>query len=57
MHSYIKMDEVFCWCSALGVKEVTIYAFSIENFKRSPQEVANIMKFILSRVTLMLHKL
>lgn len=27
------------WCNVMGVKEVTVYAFSIENFKRSKEEV------------------
>ena len=27
------------WCHELGIREVTLYAFSIENFKRSPEEV------------------
>lgn len=27
------------WCLTLGVRVVSVYAFSLENFKRSPQEV------------------
>jgi ditrans,polycis-polyprenyl diphosphate synthase len=27
------------WCMSLGIKVVTVYAFSIENFKRSDVEV------------------
>ena len=27
------------WCLDLGITEVTVYAFSIENFKRSKDEV------------------
>lgn len=27
------------WCLRLGVKTVTVYAFSIDNFRRSPKEV------------------
>ena len=28
----------------MGVKEVTVYAFSIENFKRSKEEVDGLME-------------
>lgn len=34
-----KLAECLQWCKELGVKEVTVYAFSIENFKRSEDEV------------------
>ncbi|KAK6744809.1 hypothetical protein RB195_011495 [Necator americanus] len=32
------------WCQDLGVLEVTVYAFSIENFKRTSEEVDGLMK-------------
>lgn len=32
------------WCLDLGVSCVSVYAFSIDNFKRSPQEVAMLMQ-------------
>ncbi|KAL8170309.1 hypothetical protein V2J09_022113 [Rumex salicifolius] len=31
------------YCYELGIKYVTIYAFSIDNFKRSPEEVQSLM--------------
>ena len=31
------------WCLDLGINEVTVYAFSIENFKRSADEVNGLM--------------
>jgi len=34
-----KLEELFKWCLELGVKELTIYCFSTENFKRTKQEV------------------
>src|SRR6218665_270339 len=34
-----KMAEALSWCRDLGIKQATVYAFSIENFKRSPEEV------------------
>ncbi|XP_074161814.1 dehydrodolichyl diphosphate synthase complex subunit DHDDS isoform X3 [Sminthopsis crassicaudata] len=32
------------WCLNLGIREVTVYAFSIENFKRSKNEVDGLME-------------
>uniref|UniRef100_A0A0K0DIX3 Alkyl transferase n=1 Tax=Angiostrongylus cantonensis TaxID=6313 RepID=A0A0K0DIX3_ANGCA len=40
----LKSGPVLEWCYDLGVREVTVYAFSIENFKRSPDEVGGLMK-------------
>lgn len=34
-----KLEELFGWCMELGVKELTLYAFSTENFKRARKEV------------------
>lgn len=39
-----KVEQLLEWCDKLGVKFVTLYAFSTENFRRPPQEVAEIMK-------------
>ncbi|CAG0887380.1 unnamed protein product [Darwinula stevensoni] len=38
-----RLTEVLWWCRELGIKEVTIYAFSIENFKRTQEEVSGLM--------------
>lgn len=32
------------WCSEVGVECVSVYAFSIDNFKRSPAEVSALMQ-------------
>jgi len=32
--------EALEWCLGLGVRVVSVYAFSLENFKRSPEEVS-----------------
>lgn len=39
-----KVEQLLDWCEKLDVKFVTLYAFSTENFKRPPQEIAEIMK-------------
>ena len=40
---YSKLEEALRWCAELGVSAVTVYAFSIENFKRTSREVDDIM--------------
>ncbi|XP_056099268.1 dehydrodolichyl diphosphate synthase complex subunit DHDDS [Rhinichthys klamathensis goyatoka] len=39
-----KLAETLRWCLNLGIHEVTVYAFSIENFKRAKQEVDGLME-------------
>ncbi|WP_456471827.1 polyprenyl diphosphate synthase [Methanocaldococcus sp.] len=39
-----KVREVLRWCRDLGVKVVTLYAFSTENFNRPKEEVEELMK-------------
>ncbi|XP_032691700.1 dehydrodolichyl diphosphate synthase complex subunit DHDDS [Odontomachus brunneus] len=43
-HGFRKLTETLNWCMDLGVNEVTMYAFSIENFKRSKEEVDGLMQ-------------
>lgn len=38
------VEQLLDWCEKLNVKYVTLYTFSTENFRRSPQEVEQIMK-------------
>ncbi|MDD1775588.1 MAG: polyprenyl diphosphate synthase [Methanobacterium sp.] len=38
------LEKVLDWCVDLGIEIVTIYAFSIENFNRPPQEVGGLME-------------
>lgn len=48
-----KVEELLEWCVRLGVKTLTIYVFSTENFKRKPDEVEAVMRVAeetLSRV-------
>ncbi|XP_076868573.1 dehydrodolichyl diphosphate synthase complex subunit DHDDS isoform X2 [Brachyhypopomus gauderio] len=39
-----KLAETLRWCLNLDIHEVTVYAFSIENFKRSAEEVDGLMQ-------------
>src|SRR3989338_4964903 len=34
-----KLEHLFEWCKEYGVKELTLYAFSVENFDRSKKKV------------------
>ncbi|MDH7506767.1 MAG: polyprenyl diphosphate synthase [Candidatus Thermoplasmatota archaeon] len=38
-----KLEEVLEWCFDLGIKNLTVYAFSTENFNRYDNEVKNLM--------------
>jgi len=44
-----RIDEVLDWCFDAGIKVVTIFAFSTENFSRSKREVAKIMELAQER--------
>jgi len=39
-----KLEEVMEWCLELGIKVLTVYAFSTENIKRNKKEVGFLMK-------------
>ncbi|MEM2942159.1 MAG: polyprenyl diphosphate synthase [Candidatus Bathyarchaeia archaeon] len=41
-----KGEDFLEWCLNLGIKVVTVYAFSAENFQRPPTEVQNIFSLI-----------
>ncbi|MDP2909238.1 MAG: polyprenyl diphosphate synthase, partial [Nanoarchaeota archaeon] len=36
--------DLFDWAKELGIKELTLYAFSTENFRRNKEEVEYLMK-------------
>jgi len=39
-----KLEELLDWCMELGIKVLTVYAFSTENLKRDIDEVESLMK-------------
>lgn len=39
-----KLEEVIKWCHELGIKILTVFAFSTDNFKRKKEEVEHLMK-------------
>ena len=54
--SEVFLPQTLEWCLDLGVTEVTVYAFSIENFKRSQEEVEYLMKLSKQKVARLLEE-
>ncbi|KAG0451337.1 hypothetical protein HPP92_013737 [Vanilla planifolia] len=48
--------SVLRYCYEMGVKYVTIYAFSIENFKRKPEEVQSTMNLMKEKIDELMQK-
>ncbi|SDE47169.1 Undecaprenyl pyrophosphate synthetase [Thermus arciformis] len=42
-----KAYEVLEWCLEMGIKTVTVWVFSTDNFKRSPEEVETLMRLFV----------
>ncbi|KAG6646250.1 dehydrodolichyl diphosphate synthase CPT3-like [Carya illinoinensis] len=47
---YLALMKMLCYCYELGVKYATVYAFSIDNFKRRPEEVQSLMNLMLEKI-------
>ncbi|EPS71981.1 hypothetical protein M569_02778, partial [Genlisea aurea] len=47
---YVALMNMLRYCYELEVKYVTIYAFSIDNFKRRPEEVQSTMELIQEKI-------
>ncbi|MFT5792120.1 MAG: undecaprenyl diphosphate synthase, partial [Saprospiraceae bacterium] len=45
-----KLEAFLRWCWRLDIKIITLFAFSTENFKRSPEEVDYLMELIMSKL-------
>jgi undecaprenyl diphosphate synthase len=48
---YQKIKEVARWCKARGIKVVSVYAFSTENWRRSKKEVTYLMRLFKTVLT------
>jgi len=44
-----KVENLIDWCLAAGVKAITLYAFSTENFARSKDEIEELLRIIEKR--------
>jgi len=49
-----KLAETLQWCKELGVREVTVYAFSIENFNRKESEVSDLLNLARDKFKVLL---
>ncbi|GAB4841712.1 Dehydrodolichyl diphosphate synthase cpt3 [Ancistrocladus abbreviatus] len=47
---FVALISLLKYCYELGVKYVTVYAFSIDNFKRHPEEVQSLMELIQEKM-------
>ncbi|KAI3409640.1 Protein kinase domain-containing protein [Psidium guajava] len=47
---YKSLISMLNYCYELGVKYITVYAFSIENFKRKPEEVQYLMDLMVEKI-------
>lgn len=52
-----KLTEALYWFFELGIAEATVYAFSIENFKRSADEVDTLMRLATDKIEQLLAEL
>lgn len=52
---YEKLEETLEWCRSLSIRIVTVYAFSIENFKRNQSEVDALMDLAEKKLYRMLN--
>ncbi|WCJ40578.1 Undecaprenyl pyrophosphate synthetase family protein [Euphorbia peplus] len=53
---YSSLVSILKDCYELGVKYVTVYAFSIDNFRRRPDEVKDLMDLMLEKTEELLRK-
>ncbi|XKL64200.1 hypothetical protein PGB90_004286 [Kerria lacca] len=51
-----KLTETLQWCSDMDIMEVTIFAFSIENFKRTREEIDALMELARQKFRLMIEE-
>jgi len=56
VQGFEKFLETLEWCLDLGITEITVYAFSIENFKRTKEEVDGLMELVKQKVTALLEE-
>lgn len=55
-HGGEKLSDILQWCLDAGIMTVTVYAFSIENFKRPQKEIDEIFSLAHDKVRAMLRR-
>ncbi|CAI9110498.1 OLC1v1010543C1 [Oldenlandia corymbosa var. corymbosa] len=51
---FLSLMSLMKYCYELGIKYITLYAFSIDNFRRKPHEVQYVMDLMLEKIEGML---
>ena len=51
------LDNIATFCNEIGIKYLTVYAFSTENWKRTKEEVSALMFILKANIDSMLRKL
>lgn len=51
VHGYHSLERLLSWCHRLSIPCITVYTFSVENFKRSSEEVETLMDLAESKLT------
>ena len=46
-----KVEKLVTWCEELGIKELTLYAFSLENFNRPKEEFNYLMNLFKESIS------
>ena len=54
---YKKVEDILNWCRDAGIKILTLYAFSTENWQRSKKEIDFLMKLFYIALTKDIKKL
>jgi ditrans,polycis-polyprenyl diphosphate synthase len=47
---YTKLRRVLLWCFEIGVREVSVFAFSVDNFSRSADEIQYMMDLAVEKL-------
>ena len=53
---YARMLETLLWCSEAGLSSVNVFAFSIDNFRRSDEEVRTLMELAAQKFDELVNK-
>lgn len=53
---FLSLLEVIKYCFELRIKYISIYAFSIDNFRRKPREVKLLMDLMVEKIEWLLTK-
>src|SRR3989454_306740 len=48
-----KLDDVLEWCAEIGIRAVSLWVFSTDNFRRPPTEISGILSAVESKLTLL----